>query len=295
MPPSNPDAALRTGPPVPRTIYALGPEGTFSDRAAQTFAAHLDRTLSPHRTVHTTTIPEALNRALADSSGFAVVPIENSDSGLIAVTQDLLGSRPLVIEWEIKIRVRFGIIACAPLDHVSDVLVHPAAHAQCSLYLSERLPSDNPLFTRSNTDSGEQFFRAPAGAEIAAVVPIDYAERFPEIVRALDIQNDKENTTRFLVVRADPGDRAPDFTRARASLVVEPSEDRPGLLHDILGVFRRHRINLCRIESRPARTRPWAYVFYLDIDNNENSEAALSELRSSAAAVRLLGAYDLLE
>jgi len=281
--------------PNPRTIYTLGPEGTFSDRAAQRFAAHLDRAGFLHRTVYTTTIPEALNRALADSIGFAVVPIENSDSGLITVTQDLLGRHPLLIEWEIKMRVRFGLIARGPIDQVSDLFVHPVAHAQCSIYLSERLPNVNAVFTSSNTDSGEQLFRALEGARVAAIVPIDYAERFPDLVRDVDIQNDKENTTRFLVVRADSGDRAPDFTRARSSLVVEPSEDRPGLLHDILGVFRQYGINLCRIESRPARTRPWAYIFYLDIDNNERSATALSELRASAGSVRLLGAYDLLD
>lgn len=281
--------------PPSRTIYALGPEGTFSDRAAQRFAAHLDRVGSPNRTVYTATIPEALNRTLADEAGFAVVPIENSDSGLITVTQDLLGRHPLLIEWEIKMRVRFGIIARAPLREISDLLVHPVAHAQCSIYLSERLPAVNTVWTRSNTDSGEQLFLAPKGAPTAAIVPLDYAERFPELLRDLDIQNDKQNTTRFLVVRVAPDDRQPDFTRARSSLVVEPAEDRPGLLHDILGVFRRFDINLCRIESRPARTRPWAYVFYLDINNNEHSAAALSTLRESAGTVRLLGAYDLLE
>ena len=274
-------------------IYALGPEGTFSDRAAQRLAAHLDQTGSPYRTVYTASIPEALNRAVTDPRGFAVVPIENSDSGLIAVTQDLLGQYPLLIEWEIKIRVRFAIIARTPLDQVAELLVHPAAHAQCSIYVSERLPAAKAVFTSSNTDSGEQFFRASDAR--AAIVPIDYAERFPELTRDVDIQNDRQNTTRFLVVRVDSGDCAPDFTRARASLVVEPSEDRPGLLHDILGVFRRYDINLCRIESRPARTRPWAYVFYLDIDNNEHSAAALAELRANPGTVRLLGAYDVLD
>jgi prephenate dehydratase len=277
----------------PYAIYVLGPEGTFSDRAAQRLATHLDQTGSPYRIVYTASIPEALNRAVTDPKGFAVVPIENSDSGLITVTQDLLGRHPLLIEWEIKIRVRFAIISRTPLDQVAELLVHPAAHAQCSIYLSERLPAAKALFTSSNTDSGEQLFRA--GDARAAIVPIDYAERFPELTRDVDIQNDRQNTTRFLVVRVDPGDRPPDFTRARASLIVEPSEDRPGLLHDILGVFRRYGINLCRIESRPARTRPWAYVFYLDIDNNEHSAAALAELRVNPGTVRLLGAYDVLD
>jgi prephenate dehydratase len=287
------EAALSSGSAY--AIYALGPAGTFSDRAAQRLAIHLEQTGFPHRIVYTTTIPEALNRAVADPTGVAVVPIENSDSGSIAITQDLLGRHPLLIEWEIKIRVRFGLLARTPLDQVVELLVHPVAHAQCSIFLSERLPSANPILTSSNTDSGEQFFRAGRDTRRAAIVPIDYAERFPELTKALDIQNDKQNTTRFLVVRVDPGDRTPDFARARTSLVVEPSEDRPGLLYDLLGVFRRYGINLCRIESRPARTRPWAYVFYLDIDNNEHSRAALSELRATAATVRLLGAYDVLD
>ncbi len=276
-------------------IYALGPAGTFSDRAADKLVIRLAQNGSPHRIVYTATIPEALNRAVSDPTGVAVVPIENSDSGSVTVTQDLLGRHPLLIEWEIKIPVRFAIIARVPLDEVAEFFVHPVAHAQCSIYLSEHLPSANAILTSSNTDSGEQFFRTGDAVRGAAIVPVDYAERFPELTRSVDVQNDKRNTTRFLVIRVDPGGLTPDFTRAKTSLVVEPAENRPGLLHDLLGVFQRYGINLCRIESRPARTRPWAYVFYLDIDNNEHSAAALSELRASAGTVRLLGSYDVLD
>lgn len=275
-------------------IYALGPAGTFSDRAAQRLAAHLTQAGSLARVVYTATIPEALGRAIGDPCGVAVVPIENSDSGMVTVTQDLLGSHPLLIEWEIHVRVRFGIIANAALDQVVTLHAHPVAHAQCSIFLSEHLPGVSTNLTTSNTDSGDQFFRADSAVPRAAIVPVDYAQRFPELVRGLDIQNDKENTTRFLVVRVDPGDRAPDFKRARTSFIVEPAEDRPGLLYDILAVLKRYGMNLCRIESRPARTRPWTYVFYLDVDNNEHSAAALAELGESTWTVRLLGAYDVL-
>jgi prephenate dehydratase len=160
--------------------------------------------------------------------------------------------------------------------------------------LSEHLPGVSVALSRSNIDAGEQFFHAGGRTQRAAIVPIDYARRFPELLRDVDIQNDKENTTRFLAVRVDPGNCAPDFKRARTSLVVEPEEDRPGLLYDILAVFKRHSLNLCRIESRPARTRPWAYVFYLDLNNNAHSAAALAEIRASTWSVRLLGAYDVL-
>jgi prephenate dehydratase len=51
---------------------------------------------------------------------------------------------------------------------------------------------------------------------------------------------------------------------------------------------------LCRIESRPERTRPWAYVFYMDITNNERTEEAVRELFAGPWKVVLLGTYDAL-
>jgi prephenate dehydratase len=66
------------------------------------------------------------------------------------------------------------------------------------------------------------------------------------------------------------------------------------LLFDILSAFKKHGINLCRIESRPARTSPWAYVFYLDITNNEKSADAVRELMAGPWNVVLLGTFDAL-
>jgi prephenate dehydratase len=96
-----------------------------------------------------------------------------------------------------------------------------------------------------------------------------------------------------VVVRGG-SDKTGDFSRAKTSLLIEPDADRPGLLFEILSVFRKHGINLCRIESRPARTHPWAYVFYMDITNNEKSAEALQELHAGRWNVVLLGTFDAL-
>ena len=85
-----------------------------------------------------------------------------------------------------------------------------------------------------------------------------------------------------------------DFSRGKTALLIEPDADRPGLLFEILTVFKKYGINLCRIESRPARTRPWAYVFYMDITNNAHSREAIAELRSGKWKVILLGTFDVL-
>jgi prephenate dehydratase len=278
-----------------RRIYALGPGGTFSERAAQRFGAHVARAGETEPAiVLTRTIAEALSRAVSDPESVAAVPIENTDSGTVLPTQDRLVREPLLIEWEIEVQVRFALIATGPLERVTALYVHPAAYAQCNLYLAERLPALNATFTQSNTDSGERLFLHQRGAhegDAAAVVPVSYAEQHPELVVDSGIQNDKGNTTRFLIVRSRASARPLDFARPKTSLVIDPKVDRPGLLHDLLGVFRRHAINVCRIESRPARGRAWSYVFYLDITNNDDSAAALAELAEGDRIVNVLGTY----
>jgi chorismate mutase/prephenate dehydratase len=62
----------------------------------------------------------------------------------------------------------------------------------------------------------------------------------------------------------------------------------------MLQPFRRHRINLTSIESRPSRKRAWEYCFFADLDGHvedRNVAAALHELERHCSLVKLLGSY----
>ena len=61
----------------------------------------------------------------------------------------------------------------------------------------------------------------------------------------------------------------------KCSIVVDPATDRPGLLYELLGVFGRRRINLCRIESRPSKRGMGSYVFFMDITTSPGYEESL--------------------
>ena len=52
------------------------------------------------------------------------------------------------------------------------------------------------------------------------------------------------------------------------------------------------QINLCRLESRPAKDTPWAYVFYVDFYNSTDTEACLDVLSFSNFRYKVLGSYD---
>ena len=274
-------------------IYLLGPEGTFSDLAARRFREYLAGTGQAKLPdlSYTRSIPEALELASQHPLSRAVTPIENSESGIVVATQDHLARHGLFIDWEISVRVRFRILSDVPLAEVIGLYVHPVALEQCDTFVARHLPRARPTFTRSNIDSAVHWRDAAPGDRTAAIVPNDSPPGRNAFVDVPDIQNDPQNTTRFVVARDGRGVQA-DYTRTRTSLLISPDADRPGLLFEILSVFKKHNINLCRIESRPARTRPWAYVFYMDVTNNAGTGEAVRELFAGRWKVTVLGTYD---
>ena len=277
----------------PSRIYALGPEGTFSDQAARHLRMRLE---DPKLAIeYTRTIPEVLGRTEADARALGVFPVENSVAGTVGQAQDGMTQHRLTILWEINIQVRFSLLTATPLDKVERYFAHPQAFDQCSGYLATNLPRGEVVFTNSNTESGNRLLEEPKDSPVAAIVPIEYGTSHPKLLVAEDIQDYPNNTTRFLVARRSSADETPDFTRQKTSLLVEPMEDYPGLLYEMLSIFQSHGLNLCRLESRPAKTTPWAYVFHIDFNNSPNSTACLEELRTTRNRISVLGSYDLLE
>jgi prephenate dehydratase len=275
-------------------IYVLGPAGTYSGSAAQRYRdylLHAGQTKDPEIS-YTRSIPEALELASQSLDARAVAPIENSETGAVVATQDHLAKHGLFIEWEINVRIRFSLVSDVPLAQVARVYSQPVAFEQCDIFTAKHLRAAEVTFTKSNVDSGVRWASAPPTERAAAIVPSDYTPARPPALVVPELQNSERNTTRFVVVRGGGG--TGDFSRAKTSLLIEPDADRPGLLFEILSVFKKHDINLCRIESRPERTRPWAYVFYMDITNNPNTESAVRELFAAPWKVVLLGTYDAL-
>lgn len=276
----------------PSCIHALGPEGTFSDQAAQRLCAHLGG--AEVSINYTRTIPEVLARTEAEGRSLGVVPIENSVAGTVTQAQDFIVHHRLTVVAEINIHVRYSLLAAGALDKVEVYFAHPQAFDQCSEYLAANLPQGQVEFSNSNTESGRRMLEEKE-RPVAAIVPITFGAEHSELVVAEDIQNYPNNTTRFLVIRRARANEEHDFSRSKTSLLVEPNEDRPGLLHELLNIFNRHELNLCRLESRPDKATPWAYVFYIDFNNNPGSATCVKELQATPNRITVLGSYDLLE
>ena len=283
---SHPDPAVMPANTHPRVV-TLGPAGTFSDEAAHVVMGP-DSIIDYRRT-----FPQTLAELHDDADAVAVVPIENSVAGIVEQVQDMLVARQLVIVGEINVRVRYALLGNVAPGEARTCYAHPQANGQTLAYANRNLPDAQVAFTNSNVESGNAFLAAHERGEPAlAVVPVTFAERHPQHVVATDIQDYTNNTTRFVVVRRRPVDYLPDLGLLKCSVHVEFAEDRPGLLYELLSIFHAHDINLSRLESRPSKTTPWFYVFYVDFTNNEHTAACLADLERSPFSFTFLGSYD---
>jgi len=85
----------------------------------------------------------------------------------------------------------------------------------------------------------------------------------------------------------------PPSGRDETSLVMSAA-NRPGAMYALLEPLAKHGVSMSRIESRPARTGLWEYLFFVDILGHRDDPAvkgALAELAGKAPFLKLLGSY----
>jgi len=272
----------------------LGPEGTYSHRAARSVADVVEFRESV----------TAIVEAVADGQyERGVVPIENSIEGSVTETLDVLADNDLAVVEEIVTPIRHALLAQD--ETFETVASHSQALAQCREYLSETYPEAD-LEAVASTARGVEIAREdPTVAGIGH--PDNASGQASEgsqtesgqggtglQVLAEDIQDRNSNATRFFVV-------APIADRSRAggksTFIVYPNDDYPGLLLDLLEPFADRDINLTRVESRPSGERLGDYVFHIDIAAGlyeDRTEQALADIDQLAADgwIRRLGSYD---
>lgn len=266
----------------PLRIAYLGPEGTFTQAAA---LKHFGKAI---RGVPLRAIDEVFREVEAGSADYGVVPVENSTEGVVNHTLDMFLQSPLRICGEVQMRINHHLITRATaLSAVRRIYSHRQSLAQCREWLDANLPQIEQVEVSSN---GEAARRVREEAEAAAIAGQCAAEiyQLPTLVR--NIEDEPNNTTRFLVVGAQPIQPSGDDKTA----LLVASLNRPGALFKLLEPLARHQVSMTRIESRPSRRGMWDYVFFIDLDGHAQNEpvaGALAELREQASLFRVLGSY----
>lgn len=272
----------------PMRVAYLGPVATF------THLASIKKFGSSVRYVPVNSITEVFAEVQKGRAEYGVVPIENSIEGAINHTLDMFIDSDLKICSEISLEITHNLLGTgSPLGEaegkgkIKRVYSKPEVFGQCRIWLEANLPNVELVEVSSTAKAAEIVKKNKASACIASSVAAKY---YDLKVLAKSIEDYSHNVTRFLVIgRTEPNPTKNDKTSILFSL-----KDRIGALHDILIPFKKNKINMTKIESRPSKKKAWDYYFYVDFlghYRDTNVRRALDELEKNAKFIKILGSY----
>ncbi len=268
---------------LPGSIAFQGEHGAFSEEALlMGLSGEIDRI--PCRTF--AEIFLAVNSGRTEAG---LLPVENSTTGSIHTSYDLLLENELNIIGELILPVRH----CAMLppgvevETVRQVISHPQALEQCSHWIASQNWEPVPVY---DTAGAARLLAQEKRPDRAAIGSETAARLYGLNIIARSIQDVQANYTRFLLLSKES---TPIDKPAKSSLIFA-TRHKPGALHSCLDELAKRGINLTKIESRPDRKKPWHYLFYLDFEGDAADPKVVEALKAMGAHtdfLRRLGSY----
>jgi chorismate mutase/prephenate dehydratase len=267
---------------APLTVAYLGPQGTFTEAAAQ---KRFGSAIQEHSCA---TIDDVFRAVESGSAQYGVVPVENSTEGAVGRTLDLLLQSGLQVCGEVMLAIHQCLLSThCDVSDIQTIYSHPQSLAQCQGWLNVNLPHAARIPVSSNAEAARLAAEHPGSAAIAGS---QAALHFKLQLCVENIEDDVRNTTRFLVL----GKQLIAPSGCDKTSLVLSAVNRPGAVHELLSSLAKRGVSLTKFESRPSRSGLWEYMFYVDIEGHQADikvAAALAELKQVAAFVKVLGSY----
>ena len=253
-------------------VALLGPEGTYTHQAAEKYFEDLEP-------VFCSTIREVFDSEIETK----LVPIENSLGGGVTDTIDLLKEKDVKITAEVVLPIQHALIADEDdLSDIKTVVSHPQALDQSKEIIEEH--GWNTRESSSTAGAVEEIKETEAAlaSEIAAEIS-------GKNIIETSVQDRDTNVTRFLILNGEID------AEEKTSLVLEPGEDRPGILHAMLSCFAGQEINLSHIQSRPTKEGLGNYYFYVEAEAAGETLDLAKKCLETYGEVDDLGSYGKVE
>ncbi len=264
----------------PVSVSYLGPAGTYSEEAAlKLFGSTID--LHPQDSI------ESVIRAVETGAvNLAVLPIENSTEGAVRETHRLLQNTDSNIVAEMSLPVVHSLLSnCPKLEDIKVLYAHPQSIGQCSRWIAKNLPDVKPVPCASNSAAAE----LASGKEgSAAIASQKAAEIYGLKILQTGINDQPSNETRFIAL----GKLQTKPTGNDKTSIIIVLNDKPGALHEVLGILAEKNITMTRLESQPYGNGQ--YAFYIDfVGHSADAEVSkvLEKMDTITKSCQLLGSY----
>jgi chorismate mutase/prephenate dehydratase len=264
----------------PVSVSFLGPAGSYSEEASlKLFGSTI--TLQPEGS-----IADVVRAVESGSVDLAVVPIENTSEGPVIETHRLLQGTDAKIVAEINLPVIHCLLGNSEdTKDIKTIYAHPQALGQCRNWLATHLPGVKQVPCSSNSAAAEL---AAKDEDSVAIASKKAGEIYGLNVLETVINDQPGNETRFIALsKLDTQPTGNDKT----SLIIILA-DKPGALHEVLGILAEKNINMTRLESQPYKKGEYAfYIDFLGHAKDNDITGTLNKIEPTTKMCQVLGSY----
>jgi chorismate mutase/prephenate dehydratase len=266
----------------PLRVSCLGPLATFTHLAA------LRHFGSSALFMPVESIKDVFDAVEKGKAEFGVVPIENSNEGVISYTLDLFIDSELKVSAEVMLEITHNLLSLSgDRANIRKVYSFSPATAQCRRWMQTNL-SGVPIIEATSTAKAAEL--ASADEEAAAIASDLAAKIYNLKFVEKNIEDSRQNFTRFLVISKEfPQQSGRDKTSIMFTL-----KNKPGSLYNSLEPFKKAKVNLTKIESRPSKRKAWEYIFFADMEGhieNKKLRKAIDAVMENCLFLKILGSY----
>lgn len=265
-----------------RTIGFLGPEGTYSEIAAQRLSPQSEK-------IAFRSFPLLINALKKGEIDCAAVPVENTVNGAVTGNLDLLQEMKdvcAVASCTVKIDHRLVTLKGADKSRIKRIYSHAQALGQCARYLNSNFP--DAVLMQSQSTSG-CFFQIKS-EEDAGIVGAQCKREGFELSDEC-ISDEANNYTVFLLIVRGQPEIVGRTDRIFFSITCR---HEVGALVKMLSILSGNGLNMTKIESRPIKNAVWEFRFFIEVEGDYNRSevrAAIEKVKNASSSFKLLGCY----
>ena len=243
------------------------------------------------RTIDCMSFDELIYQLMSKAADKGIMAIENSIAGSIIPNYALVYSNNLHIIGEHYLNIHHHLMALKgqKIEDITEVHSHPMALLQCKDFFKAH--AHIKLVESADTAETAEKIQKFQLKGMAAIAPKVASELYNLEVLASEIQTITNNSTRFIVLKAQ-NKELPKEEINKASLRFVLDHKR-GSLATVLNVMSDCNLSLTKIQSLPIIEHPWKYSFFVDVtfDAYDDYQKAKALLEIMAEEFRVLGEY----
>ena len=265
-------------------IAYQGISGSYSESCAKSIYPNC-------QTISCKTFDECFERASSDNTIKIIIPESNKTTGNIGVEYLIFKHRlNIYAEHFYKINHNLLCVKGSSLSDITDVYSHAQALSQSSEFLKKNNLNGN---VHADTAGSAKYISEENKKSKAAIASSLSAKIYGLDILAENIQDDKNNVTRFLIMGNEIIQPELNNEKFITSFLFK-LKSKPAALYSALSGFAINGVNMTKLQSFPEKNSFSSFFFLCDIEGhleNEKIKNSLEELGLHCEDMHVLGVY----